>query len=217
MSDAVHHGHVDAIGDRVRPLDRAPGIVLSVAPFFFFRRMPPDRRRIEQHIRALQRCETRSFRIPLIPADQRSHFADVRIHSLESQIARSEIELLVIERIVGDMHLSINPNQRAVFLEDRRCVVINPGRSLFEEGSDQNDALLSCQLRETSTRGSRNRLRQIEERMVFALAEILGHEQLRQADDICTFAGSFAHHLHRVLEILLRIGPALHLHETYFV
>ena len=59
------------------------------------------------------------------------------IESLEPEIAGSEIELLVIERIVGDVHLAIDAGQPAVFLEDGGGVVIDPGRAPLEQGSDE--------------------------------------------------------------------------------
>ena len=48
-SDAIHHAHVNAIGDGMGPLDGTPGIMLRLAEFSFLRRMPSDRRRIKKN------------------------------------------------------------------------------------------------------------------------------------------------------------------------
>src|SRR5438128_2266944 len=54
MTDAVRCGHVAAVRDCVTTLDRFPGRMLGRSKFFFLARMPPDRRRIENNLRAAQ-------------------------------------------------------------------------------------------------------------------------------------------------------------------
>src|SRR4051812_22589393 len=87
MSHAVHHSNKYAVRNGVRALNRAPRIVLRHSILFLFRRMPPDSRWIEQHIRAFQRRQARTFRIPLIPTHQRTDLAKLGIKGLVSQIA----------------------------------------------------------------------------------------------------------------------------------
>ncbi len=132
VADAVHHRHVDAIRDGVRALDGTPRVVLLLAVLLLLVRMPADRRGIEQHLRALQRGKPRGFGIPLVPADERTDFADRRIQRLEAEVARREIELFVVERIVGDVHLAIQPAYRAALVEHDRGVVIHTGCAPLE-------------------------------------------------------------------------------------
>src|SRR5512133_3001310 len=99
--------------------------MLRLAPFLFFVRMPADCRGIEEHLCSLERRETRAFRIPLIPAHKRPDLSLRYIEDLVSEIARREIELLVVERVVRDVHLAINPAQRSVLAHHSSCVVIN--------------------------------------------------------------------------------------------
>ena len=99
---AIHACHVDAVGNRVTALDRLPRVILRRAELLLLRRMPADRRRVKQHFGALQRSQPRSFGIPLIPAHQRADTAKGCIDCLETEIARREIELLVIQRIVRE-------------------------------------------------------------------------------------------------------------------
>src|SRR5687768_1945394 len=79
MADAVGGGDVYAIGDRMRALDRAPGLDLRPPPFVLFRWMPADRGRIEEDLRTEQRGDPCRFGIPLVPADQH---ADCRVARL---------------------------------------------------------------------------------------------------------------------------------------
>ena len=62
--------------------------------------------------------------------------------------------------------------------------------------------------------GTGNRLGQVEERDVFALAEILRLKQLGQADELGALAGGIANVCDRALQILLRLGRARHLHDA---
>src|SRR6266480_4033963 len=107
--DTIDRGDPAAIGDRVAALNRFPRVELLLAVLLFLRRKPADRRGVEQNVRALQRGETRAFRIPLVPADQRPHRPDLRVEHAKAEIAGREVELLVIRGVVGDVHLPINP------------------------------------------------------------------------------------------------------------
>ena len=72
-ADPIHDAHVHPIGDRVGALNRFPGVVLGFAELRFLRRMPANGGRVEKQYRALQGGQAGSFRIPLIPADQRTN------------------------------------------------------------------------------------------------------------------------------------------------
>ena len=109
----------------------------------FSRGMPADGRGIEQNVRAAQAGEARAFRIPLVPADQHADAAVARVEIGKAQIAGREIKLFVVERIVGDVHLAIDAQQRAVGVEDRGGVVVQAGGAALEERSDDHDAELA--------------------------------------------------------------------------
>ena len=135
-SDAVRRGDVHAVGDGVAALDRAPGVDLRRAELGFLRRMPADRRRIEQDLRAEERRNARGLGIPLVPADEHadaSRSASARPGSRRRpdravlvlrRIARREVVFLVEERVVGDVHLAIHAEQRAVGVDHGRRVAV---------------------------------------------------------------------------------------------
>ncbi len=111
--------------------------------------------------------------------------------ALETQVAGREIELLVVERIVGDVHLAVDSAQRAITLQERHCIVIEPGRAALEEGSDDHHLFLPRDGGKPLRGRAGDGLRQIEELGIFALAEILSAEELRQADDVRAAARGF--------------------------
>src|SRR5262249_55666181 len=54
VSDAVDRGHINAVGDGVRPLHELPGLVLRRPKFRLLARVPADGRRVEEDGRALK-------------------------------------------------------------------------------------------------------------------------------------------------------------------
>ena len=64
----------------------------------------------------------------------------------ETEIARREVKLLVIRRIVRDVHLAILPEELAVGVDDRRGVVINAGGAFLEKRGDDDDAAVRARV-----------------------------------------------------------------------
>ena len=62
---------------------------------------------------------------------------------------------------------------------------------------------------------ARDGLGKVEERRVLALAEVLGEEEFRQADDLGAARGSLTNVLDGTLQVLLRRGGATHLHQAH--
>src|SRR5262249_34713817 len=77
MPDAVYRSDKHAVSNGVRPLNRAPGIVLRGSEFSLFIRMPADCGGIKENVCSLKGREPRAFGIPLVPANQRAHAAVV--------------------------------------------------------------------------------------------------------------------------------------------
>src|ERR1700722_3859385 len=130
---AVHHGHVNSVGDGVGTLDRAPGIVLRHSELGFLRGMPANGCRIEQRNCTLQCGKTSALGIPLIPADERAEASRGSVKRTKAEIAGSEIKFFVIERIIGNVHLSIEPAQGTIGIEDGGGVMVDAGRTLLEK------------------------------------------------------------------------------------
>ena len=80
VSHAIDYRDIDAVGDRVGALDRAPGIMLRLPELRFLRRdasrLPWDRKEIWAPCSAVSRAPSG---IPLVPADQRAHAANAGV------------------------------------------------------------------------------------------------------------------------------------------
>ena len=64
------------------------------------------------------------------------------VPTAETEVARREVKLLVVERIVRDVHLAVTAHQRAVRVEDDGRVVIKPRRAPLEKRGDDDHAQL---------------------------------------------------------------------------
>src|SRR6266567_1322826 len=156
---------------------------LRLAVFLFLGRMPTNGGRVEQNVGALEGGETRAFGIPLVPAHQRANRPDLGIERAKAQIARREVELLVIGGIVGDVHLAVDPLHLAGGVDHGGGVVVEAGRASLEQRRDHYDAVLLRNFSQRFRRRARYRFGQIEERVVLALGDVMRAEQLRKANE----------------------------------
>src|SRR5581483_3432309 len=214
VANPVDRCDVYTVGDGVGALDGLPGVILRCAELVLLGRMPADSGGIEEHLRALHGRKPRALGIPLVPADQSTHAAGCGIDSLEAEIARREVVLLVVERIVGNVHLAVDARQLAVGVQCDGGVVIEARRAALKERSDDADARLASDLGKFCSRGAGDRLSQIKEAQVFALAEILGAKELGQADDLGAESRSFADVPKGGSEVGFWIRPHAHLDKA---
>ena len=84
-----------------------PGAGLGRAKLCFLGGVPADRRGIEQDLGALEGRQPGGFGIPLVPADEGADAGKRRVERLKTKVAGSEVILLVVERVVGNVHLAI--------------------------------------------------------------------------------------------------------------
>src|SRR5205807_1336694 len=133
---AIYDSYVNAVSDGVGALDGFPGVKLRGAEFRFFMRMPSNAGRIENDLSSTESRHTRAFRIPLVPANLHADFAVFRFKIRKTKIAGSEIKLFVVERVVGDVHLSVFPEEAAVCIENRTGIVIDAGGTTFKQRND---------------------------------------------------------------------------------
>ena len=155
-------GDVDAVRDGVGALHGAPGVELRGAVLRLLRRVPADRRRVEENGGAQQRGQPRRLRVPLIPADQACRPRRSGSDGAEAEVARREVELLVVERVVRDVHLAVGAASRAVGVEHDGGVVVDAGRAPLEDRADDHDLELAGQLGERLGGGPGDRLGQVE-------------------------------------------------------
>jgi hypothetical protein len=103
---------------------------------------------------------------------------------VEVAVAGREVVLLVEQRIVRNVHLAIDAEQRPVGIDDRSRVPIDPRRLPLEHGNDDDDGELAREALHRLRARARNRLRQIEAIALLRLAEVERVIELLEADDL---------------------------------
>src|SRR4029077_8404056 len=114
VTDAVRYRDVAPIGDRMTTLNRLPRGMLRFSKFLFLARMPADCRWIKNNLCAAQCGQSCSFRIPLVPANTDADLATRGVPRSKSEIARREVKLFVIQRIIGNVHFAIFTEQFSI-------------------------------------------------------------------------------------------------------
>ena len=196
-------------------LNRLPGLLLGGSELPFLRRVPPDGRGIEKDLGPAQGDQSGSLRIPLIPANQHTDAPVAGVKGGVTPVPRGKVEFLVIERVVGDVHLAIASQQGAVGIQDHRRIVVDTGRSSLEERNHHRHSMPPGQRRQGFGAGTRDGLRQIEKGLVFRLAEVLRLEKLLQAKDLNSLFGCLPDPFPGLLQIALTVRTARHLQQAH--
>src|SRR6185437_1270892 len=146
----IHGGNVHAVRNRMRSLRRAPRVSLHDTPLLLLLWVPTDRRRVQQDLSPHQTRDPRGLRIPLVPANQHADRRETRAKYPKARcrtrfivlinLARREIVLLVIQRVVRNVHLAIHTQQRAVGVDHGCGVVVQPGAALLEYRHQDHNA-----------------------------------------------------------------------------
>ena len=149
-----------------------PGFPLRLVLFGPVVRMVANSGRVKQDLGAAQRGEPCALGKPLVPADEHPNPRVAGVEGAKSEVAGGKVELLVIERVIRDMHLAVLAEERPVGIDDNRGVMKNPLCSFLKYGHDQDDPMGSGELAQALGGRSGDGLGQSELLNVFALAEI---------------------------------------------
>src|SRR5258706_11160151 len=166
--------------------------------------MPADGRGIKKGFSPEEARDAGSLRVPLIPADQNADVGIAGFPDAESagalvipvvcdvRVARSEVELLVEEGIVRDVHLAVRAEESAVGVDHGSGVAIDTGGLALEDWYDNYHLELARQLLHALHCRTIDRLGQIEALVLLGFAEVRRVEQLLEADDLRALLGRFA-------------------------
>ncbi len=217
MTDAVDGADKNAVGDGMGALYGLPGTVLALAEFGFFGRVPADGGGKEESFGAFESRDAGGFGVPLIPADEGTDWAGAGGLGLEVEVAGGEVKLFVEEGIVGNVHFAVEAGDAigpvAGEIEDGGGVVVEAGRAALKKAGDEDELHFGDHGGERMGGGAGDGLGEVEEGVVFALAEVLGAKKLGQADKGCAVFPGFADAGEGFREIGGRVRLAGHLDQ----
>ncbi|KAF5028225.1 hypothetical protein DSECCO2_661300 [anaerobic digester metagenome] len=185
VTHTVDGGDVDAVCDRVAALHRLPRLA-PVALGRLFARDPANGGRVEDELRAHERNRPRGFREPLVVADEHG---DPAVPGIVDPVAvpGQKIDLLVEERIVGDVHLPVGREQPSIGVDHHGGVVVLAGYSPLVDRNDDHDTVLPGKRRERFGRRPGDRLGVAGSIRILVLREVGGPVEFLQAENPRTF------------------------------
>lgn len=213
-TDTIGSSHKQSIGDGVTAHHGLPCGVLAGAVDVSFARDPADGCGVEEHFGTLHCGQSCGFWVPLIPADADADSSVASWEGEEPEIAWCEVEFFEIQRVIGDMHFSVQSGDAAVGIQDHGRVVVQAVCASFEEWHDDDDLKFFGDFLQGCGCGAWNWFSESEAIVFFGLAGVLSVEDFLQADDLCTGCCCIANSVDGSLQIDVRFGHAGHLAES---
>ena len=175
---------------------------------------PADRGGIEDRLGAGHRGEPGGLGIPLVPADERPHGESARGHAHEARITWGKIKLLVVVRVVRDVHLAIHAGRGAIGLEDHGGVVEEAGAPPLENAPHEHDVVRLRRGGEPVGERPGHHLGLGKLPVVLGLAGVFAGEELLEADDLGPLLRRRGDPGDGLNDVGLAIGGAGRLHEA---
>ena len=216
MARAVHGNDGKPVGHGVAALHRGPCLALVLLFLGQVAAFVADGRGVDEEFGPLERHEACPLGIPLVPAHLHAQTAHRGVDGVEAQVARGEIELFVVGRVVGDVHLAVSARDGTVALEDHRRVVVEARRAALEEGGHEHHAVLAGQGTVEVGRRSGNGFGEVEVVSAFHLAEVERIVQFLQHHKLRAACGHIGNVLGQLLLVGFYVGRTGLLDETHF-
>lgn len=138
MTYAVDSHYGEAIGYGMSALHGDPGFALPGLLLRSVGTFEADGCGVDEDFSAGESHDACGFWIPLVPAYEYAETAYRGIDRFEAEVARGEVELLVICGVVGYVHLAVFTGYGAVAVKDDGCVVVESGSAALEYGGDDD-------------------------------------------------------------------------------
>ena len=197
-------------------LHRPPGVEL---PTLFVARigmLPTDGGGIDKQIRTTKGHQSSGLRVPLIPANQYAKTTHGGRYGPEVEVAGREVELLVVRRIVRDVHFAVPPCYRSVFFDHDGRIVVNPRCTTLKERQHEHHTTRTSYLAKVRGRGSGDRFSHVEDGGVLRLTEIEAVVQLLKHHELGTFSGTRPDSVRKAGDVVGRVGRVMLLNESNF-
>ena len=198
-------------------LDGLPGVVLLAVVVLVLAHVPADGGGVEEYLGTHEGGDAAGFGVPLVPADEDAEGGEAGFEHLVAEVAGGEVELLVVARVVGDVHLAVFAEVGAVGVDDSGGVVVEPLGALFEHRADEHHAQLLGQRHEVPRGGAvGDGLGEAEVLIALLVAEIERGKKLLEANDLCAAGGQLAHLIGVALNVLRFVFDAAQLRNSHF-
>ena len=173
-----------AVGYGVTALYGYPCVALTLLFFRVVKGVVAYGCGINQQVCPLECHDARALGVPLVPAYHYTKSTERGLYRLKSDVTGGEIEILIVTRVIGDMHFTVFASYVPVALKDYSGVVVQSGLATFKERCDQHHAIFACELCVVVRGLSRYRCGYVECVDILGLAEIQTVVQFLQDDEL---------------------------------
>ena len=173
-------------------------------------------RRIDKQLGTLKCHKTCCLGVPLVPAYKDAKTSYAGVNGLETEVARGEVELLVVGRIVGDMHLTILAGNATIALKDDSGIMVQSCSTTLEERGDEDYIMLTCQRAVELCGRSGNRLGKVKATYVLNIAEIQRVVKLLEHHKFRTLSCYLGNVLCKSMFVVIDAGGVVLLDNSYF-
>ena len=186
MSDPVHSDDGETVGDGMTALYELPGVALTGLFLGRVAALIADSGGIDEYVCSSECHQTGTLGIPLIPADLHAELSYRGLYGAETEVSGSEIELLVVGRVIGDVHLAMETCNSAVTLEHNSRIMIESWSTALEEAGDEDNSMFAGKVAKEGCRWAGYGFCEIEVVNGLHLAEIRGIVKLLQDNEFGT-------------------------------
>ena len=134
---------------------------------------------------------------------------------MEAQVARGEIELLVVGWIVRDVHLAVFACYAAILLQNDCGVVVQAGSTTLEQRGNDDYAQLFRQVAKEIGGRAWDGLCQVEVIDTLHLTKVQGVVQFLQHDEFSTLLSQFLDFLSQPLAVVSPVAGVVLLYQSY--
>ena len=196
----------EAVGDGVAAHDGLPGAPLALLLVGSVLGGIADGSGVDEQVGTLKSHEAGCLGVPLVPADEHAQPAYARLYGVEAEVAGGEVELLVVARVVGYVHLAVAAGYGAVALDDHGGVVVESGGAALEERGDDDHLITLGQFAVDIGRRAGNGLGEVEVVDVLHLTEVERVVQLLQYDELCATTGEVGDAVGQALDVVFDVS-----------
>src|SRR5262245_21324347 len=179
--------------------------MLAGAVLLLLAGVPADCGWVEQNLGPAQGGQTRCLGVPLVPADQNSDPTVAGLPGWKTKISRCEIKLLMVERIVRNMHLAVLTEIASVGIEEGGGIVVDARSPALEQRNNYDQFQLSSHLAHKFRRGTGDFFGKSEVCMFLDLAEVRRLEKFLQANNLGALRRGFLDARDGLFEIGFRL------------
>ena len=151
----------------------------------------------------------------MVPTNLHTQTPHAGIDGMEAEISGCEIEFFIIGRVVGNVHLAIFPGNATILFKHHSRVVIESGRTAFEERCYQHDAVFLGHGTIKVRGASGNGFGKIEVFRALHLTKVKRVVQFLKHHKFGSTGSHIGHIARQFLHVLFHIGGTRLLNDTY--